>query len=162
MQGIEDLAVHIDLQLVDRGVADPHRRRSLIAGEPGQRALVQSPLAGHGQRAPTATTAAAADASGIDPVVAEGTGASGADPAIATVVSFLLLAQAFFTFARKFPAHAKKLLVGEVAKRVKDPAQVAAHFTPTYNPWDQRLCLVPDADLFRALASGTDIGRDFA
>ena len=28
------------------------------------------------------------------------------------------------------------------------------HFTPRYNPWDQRLCLVPDDDLFRAIQSG--------
>ena len=30
---------------------------------------------------------------------------------------------------------------------------VATHFTPRYNPWDQRLCLVPDADLFEAIKS---------
>ena len=28
---------------------------------------------------------------------------------------------------------------------------VATHFTPRYNPWDQRLCLVPDGDLFKAI-----------
>ncbi len=32
---------------------------------------------------------------------------------------------------------------------------VATHFAPRYNPWDQRLCLVPDADLFAAIRSGT-------
>ena len=32
---------------------------------------------------------------------------------------------------------------------------VAEHFTPRYNPWDQRLCLVPDADLFESLKTGT-------
>jgi monooxygenase len=32
---------------------------------------------------------------------------------------------------------------------------VAEHFTPTYNPWDQRLCAVPDADLFRSIKSGS-------
>jgi len=31
---------------------------------------------------------------------------------------------------------------------------VATHFNPTYNPWDQRLCAVPDGDLFRAIAKG--------
>jgi monooxygenase len=32
---------------------------------------------------------------------------------------------------------------------------IATHFTPRYNPWDQRLCLVPDADLFDAIKAGT-------
>ncbi len=31
---------------------------------------------------------------------------------------------------------------------------IDTHFTPRYNPWDQRLCLVPDADLFEALSAG--------
>ena len=31
---------------------------------------------------------------------------------------------------------------------------VETHFTPRYNPWDQRLCLVPDADFFRAIRAG--------
>jgi cation diffusion facilitator CzcD-associated flavoprotein CzcO len=32
---------------------------------------------------------------------------------------------------------------------------IATHFTPPYGPWDQRLCLAPDGDLFRAIRSGT-------
>ena len=64
------------------------------------------------------------------------------------------IATAFFMYCRRYPDHAKKLLVGEIGKLVKDPADVAAHFTPTYKPWDQRLCLVPDADLFRAIDAG--------
>jgi monooxygenase len=32
---------------------------------------------------------------------------------------------------------------------------VKTHFTPSYNPWDQRLCLAPDADFFRAIKAGT-------
>ena len=35
-----------------------------------------------------------------------------------------------------------------------DAATVAEHFTPSYDPWDQRLCAVPDADLFRSIRSG--------
>jgi monooxygenase len=31
---------------------------------------------------------------------------------------------------------------------------VATHFTPRYNPWDQRLCLVPDGDLFKSIKDG--------
>ncbi len=67
----------------------------------------------------------------------------------------VMLATAFFEYCRRFPDSAKKLLVGEIGKLVKDRASVAEHFTPTYKPWDQRLCLVPDADLFRAMDAGT-------
>ena len=45
-----------------------------------------------------------------------------------------------------------------IAKGVRDALgpdyDVATHFTPRYNPWEQRLCLVPDADMFRAIKSG--------
>ena len=45
-------------------------------------------------------------------------------------------------------------LLGEVEKAIGDVVDVKKHFTPSYNPWDQRLCLVPDDDLFTALRSG--------
>ena len=65
----------------------------------------------------------------------------------------VLMGMAFFAYCRAFPDHAAKLLVRGVGKHVgRDVA--TKHFTPTYKPWDQRLCLVPDADLFRALDSG--------
>jgi monooxygenase len=38
--------------------------------------------------------------------------------------------------------------------KLKDPAMVAEHFTPTYNPWEQRLCAIPSADLFTAIRRG--------
>ena len=52
------------------------------------------------------------------------------------------------TSARRFPSRARKVLTGMNAKILGDPAMVAEHFTPTYDPWDQRFCAVPDADLF--------------
>jgi cation diffusion facilitator CzcD-associated flavoprotein CzcO len=64
------------------------------------------------------------------------------------------MGMAFFSFSRRFPRQAKKLLVGGVEKIVKDPAAVAAHFTPTYNVWDQRVCIVPDGDLFAQITAG--------
>ena len=49
----------------------------------------------------------------------------------------------------------KQLLRGFAVQRLNgDEAYVDAHFTPTYNPWDQRLCVVPDGDLFSAITSG--------
>lgn len=53
--------------------------------------------------------------------------------------------------SRKAPEQLKTYLIGEVRKKVGDEVDVDRHFTPSYNPWDQRLCLVPDDDLFEAL-----------
>ena len=61
---------------------------------------------------------------------------------------------AFYQVCRKFPARAKKAMVGEVQKALGQTVDVATHFTPNYNPWDQRVCLVPDGDLFEPLRSG--------
>ena len=61
------------------------------------------------------------------------------------------LTMGFYALSRRYPERAKKLLLGLVEKRV--PGELA-HFTPRYNPWDQRLCLVPDADLFAAIKHG--------
>ena len=66
----------------------------------------------------------------------------------------VLLGAMFYSYSRRFPEHAKKLLVGGV-KRMVPNVDVEKHFTPRYNPWDQRLCLVPDADLFAALRDGS-------
>ena len=64
------------------------------------------------------------------------------------------LGMAFFNFCRRFPERAKKLIVGGVRKSLGPDFDVDTHFTPTYHPWDQRLCLVPDGDLFESLKSG--------
>jgi monooxygenase len=53
------------------------------------------------------------------------------------------------------PAKAKQKLIALVRRQLGPDYDVATHFTPRYNPWDQRLCLVPDADLFAALRAGT-------
>jgi cation diffusion facilitator CzcD-associated flavoprotein CzcO len=60
----------------------------------------------------------------------------------------------FYTYCRRFPEHAKRFLIRMVEKQVGDRVDVATHFTPSYRPWDQRLCLVPDADLFDAIRGG--------
>jgi len=65
----------------------------------------------------------------------------------------VLLSMALYQFCRRFPERAKKVLV-EQAKRQVGERVDARHFTPTYNPWDQRLCLVPDGDLFKAMREG--------
>jgi cation diffusion facilitator CzcD-associated flavoprotein CzcO len=59
----------------------------------------------------------------------------------------------FFQFCRRFPKAAKKLLLGR-AKRQLPEGYDMANFTPTYDPWDQRLCIVPNGDLFRTIRHG--------
>ncbi len=48
----------------------------------------------------------------------------------------------------------KKLIRKMQAKQLPDGFDIDTHFNPPYNPWDQRLCLVPDGDLFRTLRKG--------
>ena len=66
----------------------------------------------------------------------------------------VLLQLYFFRLARGKPAYVKERLIGLVAKELGPDYDVATHFTPRYNPWDQRLCLVPDADLFEEIRAG--------
>ena len=63
----------------------------------------------------------------------------------------VLLGMFFYNFARKRPAAMKRLVAKGVKKQIGEEL-AEEHFNPTYNPWDQRLCLVPDADLFRAIS----------
>jgi monooxygenase len=67
----------------------------------------------------------------------------------------VLLQLIFFNLARKRPAKVKERLLEEVAKLLPPDYDIGTHFTPRYNPWDQRLCLVPDADMFEALSKGS-------
>jgi monooxygenase len=63
----------------------------------------------------------------------------------------VLFGMYFFQLARRKPARVKELILGGVRIALGPDYDVATHFTPRYNPWDQRLCLVPDGDLFRAI-----------
>jgi monooxygenase len=65
----------------------------------------------------------------------------------------VLFGMAFFAYCRRFPESAKRFLVGQVKKAMGDTF-VKSHFTPSYKPWDQRVCLVPNGDLFETLKSG--------
>ena len=64
----------------------------------------------------------------------------------------VLLGTFFYNLARKRPSVMKRLIAKGVKKELGEG--VLKHFTPSYNPWDQRLCLVPDSDLFRVIREG--------
>lgn len=59
----------------------------------------------------------------------------------------------FFNLAKKRPAPVRRLLLGMVKRQLKGSVDMK-HFTPSYNPWDERLCAVPDGDLFKVLRQG--------
>ena len=66
----------------------------------------------------------------------------------------VLLGTYFYNFARKKPERTKKMIFQYVSKFLGPEYDAAKHFTPRYNPWDQRLCLIPDADLLVAIRAG--------
>jgi cation diffusion facilitator CzcD-associated flavoprotein CzcO len=62
--------------------------------------------------------------------------------------------QAVWRFCQKYPNAARRLIRNLNAKMLPAGYPVDEHFNPPYDPWDQRLCLVPDGDLFRAIRAG--------
>jgi cation diffusion facilitator CzcD-associated flavoprotein CzcO len=67
----------------------------------------------------------------------------------------VMLQSLSYRLARRRPELMKKLLRRGVVNALPAGYDVDTHFSPRYNPWDQRLCLVPDADLFEVLADGS-------
>lgn len=66
----------------------------------------------------------------------------------------ILQQQLTWRFAQRFPTAARRLIRRFNAKLLPANYPVDEHFNPPYNPWDQRLCIVPDGDLFRVISSG--------
>jgi monooxygenase len=66
----------------------------------------------------------------------------------------VLVALAIYRFSRRRPAAMRRLLRRGLEHRLPPGFDIDTHFTPRYQPWDQRLCIVPDGDLFKAIADG--------
>ena len=66
----------------------------------------------------------------------------------------VLYSIAMFHLARTKPEKMKGMIIHGIKQQLQPDYDVKRHFTPRYNPWDQRLCLVPDGDLFAAIRSG--------
>ncbi len=60
----------------------------------------------------------------------------------------------FFQISRRRPGIIKKILRKGIEMQLPEGYDFDKHFKPSYNPWDQRICLVPDGDLFRSLRRG--------
>jgi cation diffusion facilitator CzcD-associated flavoprotein CzcO len=67
----------------------------------------------------------------------------------------VMIQAGFFRQARRRHKFVKKLMMRVAKRHLPDSIDVNTHFNPPYNPWDQRLCVVPNADLFEALSDGS-------
>src|SRR5690606_17376243 len=62
--------------------------------------------------------------------------------------------QASYFASQRWPGFMRKVLRKGVERQLPPGYDVDTHFNPTYGPWDQRLCAVPDGDLFKAISAG--------
>ena len=65
----------------------------------------------------------------------------------------VMIGMFFYNLARGRPEFFKRILL-KGARRKLGPDFDLSHFSPSYNPWDRRLCLIPDSDLFNAIKTG--------
>jgi monooxygenase len=66
----------------------------------------------------------------------------------------VLIQQYLYGQSRKKPDNARKVITGMAQKELGPDYPVNIHFNPKYNPWDQRMCLIPDSDLFNEIKAG--------
>ena len=66
-----------------------------------------------------------------------------------------LVTQAFYQVSRRYPQLVRRLLLKGLERQLPPGYDIGTHFTPRYNPWDQRFCAVPNGDLFKSICEGT-------
>jgi cation diffusion facilitator CzcD-associated flavoprotein CzcO len=66
-----------------------------------------------------------------------------------------LLTQGMYVLSRRRPALMRRILRRQVERQLPAGYDIDTHFTPRYDPWDQRLCVVPDGDLFERIRDGS-------
>ncbi|KUJ18945.1 monooxygenase flavin-binding family protein-like protein [Mollisia scopiformis] len=67
---------------------------------------------------------------------------------------FLILPFIFFKFCRGFPNAARRIIRRNTEKQLPKDMPHDPNFNPSYGPWEQRLCVCPDGDFFKALQKG--------
>ena len=65
-----------------------------------------------------------------------------------------LVTQAFYQVSRRYPQLVRRLLLKGLERQLPPGYDIGTHFTPQYNPWDQRFCAVPNGDLFKSICAG--------
>lgn len=66
----------------------------------------------------------------------------------------IFIIRRLFRYSRRWPRTMRRLLIGNIRRQLPRHFDIATHFTPRYNPWEERLCVVPDGDMFKAIAAG--------
>ena len=66
----------------------------------------------------------------------------------------IFIQTAIYQFCQRYPQRARRLIRRLTIKQLPDGYPVDMHFNPRYNPWDQRMCLVPNGNLFRSIRRG--------
>lgn len=67
----------------------------------------------------------------------------------------ILMSMLVFQVSTRKPSWAKAVVRKGLVKLLGEQYDIGKHFTPSYEPWDQRLCMVPDGDLFHAINDGS-------
>ena len=67
----------------------------------------------------------------------------------------VLLGMLFFKWSKRRPEQVRRFILAGVRRALGKRLDLSRHFEPSYAPWDQRVCVVPDSDLFRALKKGS-------
>jgi cation diffusion facilitator CzcD-associated flavoprotein CzcO len=65
-----------------------------------------------------------------------------------------LFTQGFYQLSRRRPQFVKRILRAGLRRQLPSGFDIDTHFTPRYNPWDQRFCIAPDGDFFRVIRQG--------
>ena len=66
-----------------------------------------------------------------------------------------LMTQAFYRVCKRYPKQMRRVLISGLKRQLPVGYDVDTHFTPKYDPWDQRFCAVPNGDLFAAISDGS-------
>jgi len=66
----------------------------------------------------------------------------------------IFMNRSIYKLCQRHPKAMRRLLMADVRRRLPRDFDVDTHFGPKYNPWDQRLCMVPNGDLFKTITSG--------
>jgi cation diffusion facilitator CzcD-associated flavoprotein CzcO len=67
----------------------------------------------------------------------------------------IFIQRGIYRLSQRYPRFMRKVLMADVRRRLPKGYDVDTHFNPAYDPWDQRMCLVPDGDFFEALSNGS-------
>src|SRR5205823_13772400 len=66
----------------------------------------------------------------------------------------IFIQRAIYRLSRRYPRLVRRVLIADARRRLPKGFDIATHFNPTYDPWDQRMCLVPDGDMYEAISAG--------